>query len=102
MTACARRHGDQAIRAFLDRLLGEFIVDDVVQHDAAVAVHRLVHVFTRAQRRDDDGHLVLHAQLQVVLQAVVRLVHDLVDGKWRRRLVRVLGVVFGQLRGDAL
>ncbi len=45
------------------------------------AVHGLVHVLARAQGRDDDRHLVLGADLHVVLQPVVALVHDLVDGE---------------------
>ena len=40
-------HSDQAISALLDRLVRMFVVDDVVQHDAAVAVGRRVNVFAR-------------------------------------------------------
>src|SRR6218665_818406 len=36
-------HGDQAVGAFFDRLVRKPVVDDVVQHDAAPAVHGLVH-----------------------------------------------------------
>ncbi len=81
VAARARRHGDQAVGTLLDGLVGELVVDDVVQHHAAPAVHGLVHVLARAQGRDDDRHLVLGADLHVVLQPVVALVHDLVDGE---------------------
>ena len=100
MAASARRHGDQAVRALLDGLVGELVVDDVVHHHAAPAVHGLVHVLARAQAGDDQRHLVLGADLQVVLQAVVALVHDLVDGKRGGRRFRVRPVVRGQLFGD--
>ncbi len=102
MAARPGRHRDQPVRALVDRLLGEGVVDDVMQHDAAIAVHRVVDLLARAQRGDDDGHLVFHAQCQVVLEPVVGLVHDLVDGERRRGLVRMLRIVFGQRRGDAL
>jgi hypothetical protein len=88
MAAGAGRHGDQAVGALLDGLVANF-VDDVVQHDAAPGVHGLVHVLARAQDGDDDRHLVLGAHLHVVLQPVVALVHDLVDGEGRRGLVGV-------------
>ena len=42
-------HGDQAVGALLDRLAGVLVVDDVVQHHAAVAVGGGVDVFTRTQ-----------------------------------------------------
>jgi hypothetical protein len=78
-------------------LLRELVVDDVVQRHAAVAVHRVVHVGARAQRGDDDRHLVLHDHLHVVLEPVVALVHDLVDGERRGGLVGV-GLVVGRER----
>ena len=100
MAACARGHGDQAIGALFDGLVRKLVVDDVVQHDAAPGVHGLVHVFACAQGRDDDRHLVFGADLHVVLQPVVALVHDLVDGKGRSGLVWVGFVVGRQGFGD--
>jgi len=76
------------------------VVDDVVQHHPAPAVHGLVHVGARAQAGDDDRHPVLGAQRQVLLQPVVALVHDLVDGKRGCGLLRVRAVVRGQRLGD--
>jgi hypothetical protein len=80
VAAGTRGHGDQAVGALLDRLVREGVVDDVVQHHAAPGVHGVVDVGARAQAGDDDGHLVLGADLHVVLEPVVGLVHDLVDG----------------------
>jgi hypothetical protein len=47
---------------------------------------RVVDVGARAQAGDDDRHLVLGAHLHVVLEPVVALVHDLVDGERRAGL----------------
>ena len=41
MAAGAGRDRDQAVGALLDRLAGEAVVDHVVQHDAAPAMHRV-------------------------------------------------------------
>ena len=102
MAAGTGGYRDQAIGAFLDRLAGKAVVDDVVQHDAAVGVHRLVDELLGPQRSDHDRHLVLHAQFQVVLQAVIGAVHDLVDRKRRRGSVGIGRVPSRQLRGDLL
>jgi hypothetical protein len=98
--ASTSRHGNQAVGALFNRLVREHVVDHVVQHHAAPAVHRLVHVFARTQAGDDDRHLVLGAQAHVVLQPVVALVHDLVDGEGRGLVVRVRSIVRGQGFGD--
>jgi len=100
MTARTRGHGDQAVCALLDRLAGELVVDDVVQHHTTIAVRGLVDFLTRAQARDDDRHLVLHAQGHVVFKPVVALVHDLVDGKRGGCIVRIGLVVGRQGLGD--
>ena len=71
-----------------------------MQYDAAIGMDRVIDLRHRAQRRDDDRRLVFHAHPQVVLQPLVRHVHDLVDREGGRRLVRVLGVVVGQFLGD--
>ena len=76
-------------------------VDDVVQHDPAVALDRAVHVFAGAERRDDDRHLVLHAHGQIVLEPVVRLVHDLVHRERRGRRFGMRRVPRGKLGREA-
>ena len=100
MAARAGRHRDQAVGALVDRLVREGVVDDVVQHDAAPAVHGVVDVGARAERGDDDRHLVLGAHLHVVLEPVVALVHDLVDGERRGRSIGVRAVPRRQRLGD--
>jgi hypothetical protein len=85
---------------FLDGLVGKHVVDDVVQHHATPALHRAVDVLARAQAGDDDRHLVLGAQGHVVLQPVVALVHDLVDGKRARPVPRGAPRRSGQRFGD--
>ena len=79
MAAGAGCHQDQPIGALLDRLVREFLIDDVVEHDAAPAVRCLVQFLARAERSDHHRHLVLRAHLKVVIEAVVGLVDDLVD-----------------------
>jgi hypothetical protein len=100
MAASTGCHGDQAIGTFFNGLARKLVVDDVVQHHTAPAMHGLVHILTRAQAGDDDGHLVLGADLHVVLETVIALVHDLIDGEWCRRAIG-MGLVPGrQSLGD--
>ncbi|MET3366253.1 hypothetical protein ABIF60_007648 [Bradyrhizobium japonicum] len=101
MAAGTGRDQDQAIGALLDRLVGEFLVDHVVEDDAAPAVHGLVQLLACAERGDDHRHLVLGAELHVVVETVVRLVHDLVDRERRRGLVGMRAVIGRELLGDA-
>ena len=94
MAARARRHRDQAVGTLLDRLPGERVVDDVVEDDPAIAVDRLVDVGPRAERGDDDGHLVLDAQRHILLEPGVGPVDDEVDRERR--------VLVGQFGGQPL
>ena len=56
-------------------------VDDVVEHEPAVALHRADQFLHRAERGDDQRHLVLDGNLKVRLQARVALVHDQVHAE---------------------
>ena len=94
------RDRDQPVRALLDRLARMPVVNDVVQHDPAIGMHRLVDLLDGAERGDHDGHLVLHAHFEVVLQAGVGLVHDLVDRIGRGRPLGVCRVMGGEALGD--
>ena len=49
MAASTRGHGDQAVSAFFDRLVGVLVVDHIVQDHAAVAVRSFVDLFARTQ-----------------------------------------------------
>ena len=95
-------HRDQPVRALLDRLAREAIVNDVVQRDAAPAMHRGVQVLARAQRGDDDRHLPLGAGGKVGFQPVVRFVDDLVDRERRGGAIGVRPIMRGKLFGDLM
>ncbi len=80
MTAGAGRHQDQTVDTRFQRLLRMADRNHVMQHDAAVTVDRIHHFRRwRAQAGDDDRHLMLDADRDVVRQAVIRLMDDLVD-----------------------
>ncbi len=100
MAPSAGGDGDQPVGALLDRLPRIAIVDDVVERDPAPAVDRMVEFLARAERRDDDRHLPLRADLHVMLEAVVGPVHDLVDRERRGRRVRMVAVMLGERLGD--
>src|ERR1700738_5676195 len=84
MAAGAGGYQDQAVGALLDRLVREFLVDDVVKNDAAPAMRGLIELFAGAERGDDDRHLVLFAKREILLEPVVRSMHDLVHRERRR------------------
>ncbi|MNT51798.1 hypothetical protein D3C72_1887840 [compost metagenome] len=67
-----------------------------MQDHPTPAVHGIVDLFTRTERGDDDGDLVLLADRHVGFKPVVRLVDDLIDGVWGGRTIRMLRVVLGQ------
>ena len=92
MAAGAGRHRDQAVGALLDRLAREAVVDDVMHRHAAIGMDGGVDVLARAERRDDDRRLPFHAERDVLLETIVGLVDDLVDGERR-------GAAFADWRG---
>jgi hypothetical protein len=63
-------------------------------------VNRLVELDARSERGDDDGHLPLGADLEVMLEAVVGAVDDLVDRKGGRRTLGVIAVPRGKRLAD--
>src|SRR5207302_4411314 len=74
MAAGPGRYQDQAIGALLDRLVGEFLVDHVVEDNAAPPMRGLIELLARAERSDDHRHLMLLAKREIVLEPVVRSV----------------------------
>ena len=102
MTAGTRCHSNQPIGAFFDGLLGEAVVDHIMEHDAAVAVDHLIDPFLCSQRGNDNRHLVLHAHVHVVLEARVGAMHYLVDCEGSGGRIRVRFVIGCQFRGDPL
>jgi hypothetical protein len=85
MAACAGAHRDQAIGAFLERLLGEEGVDHVVQNDAAIGMDRVIHVRRAPSEVMTTGTLNFTQASMSCSRRVVGLVDDLVDGIGRRR-----------------
>src|SRR5690606_7877777 len=57
MAACPGTDGDEAVSAFLERLVGEDDVDDVVQDDAAIGVDGVVDLGPGAEGGDDHRNL---------------------------------------------
>ena len=100
MTTGPGSYRDQSVGALLDRLACKAIVDDVMENDSAVCVDCVVDVGASAEGRDDDRNLELGDGRQILFQAVVGPVDDEVDGKWRRRILRVLTIMFLTSHGD--
>ena len=100
MPACAGTHRDDAVDALLDRFLGVPEVDDIVKHDAAIAVDCVDDFGRGPEARDDDRHFVPDAGLHVGEQALVAHVADLI---YRVRCYRFAGMGFcilGELGPD--
>ena len=91
---------DQTVRALFDRLVGEAIVDDVVQGDSAPSVDRLIELLARAERGNDDRHLPFGAGRQIGLEPIVGAVDDLIDGEGSGRRIRIGAVMRRQFLGD--
>ena len=100
MAAGAGGNQDQTVRALLDRLVREFLVDHVVKNDAAPAVRGLIELLARAERGDHHRHLVLFANREILFEPVVRSMHDLIDCERRRRPVGMRLIVHGKLFPD--
>jgi len=66
-------------------------IRDVVEDESPIAVHVLDDGTRGLERRDDDRHLVPHANLDVVGEPVIRFVHDLIDRKRRDAPRRIRG-----------
>jgi hypothetical protein len=89
VAAGAARDEDQAVHSGGECALGVRDRRYVMEHEAAVAVRRFDHRVRRAQARDHDRHLVLYADIQVLLQPLIARVHDLIDGEGRDPRVRM-------------
>ena len=91
MAAGAGAHRDQAVDAGFRRLAGVAHVDDVVEHEPAIALHGADQLLHGAERGDDQRHLVLDRDLEVGLQPRIALVHDQIHAE---RRARPAGVAF--------
>ena len=100
MASCTGRDSNQAVGTLGHGLAGEGVADHIMQNDAAVTVHLINDVLPRAERSDDHRHFVALDQRHVVIQPVIALVHDLVDGTRRGRPLRLSLVVVCQRLRD--
>ena len=89
MTARAGADRNDAVDALLHGLARMAHADDIVEDDAAIRMHGFDDVFGRSQARNDDWHLVAHADFHVGHKPRVATVHDLVDREWRNRGIGV-------------
>ena len=83
MSAGAGRHRDDAVDAGFRRLLGMTQADHVVKDQTTIAVHGLDQIGHRAERGDDQRHLVLDGDLKIGLHPRIGAVHDQVDAERR-------------------
>ena len=81
MTTSTGGHTDESVGTLFDRFFSETVVDDIVQYNAAVRMNCLEHLRTRAERGNDNRHLVLYAKRDVLHQSIVRIVDNLIDCK---------------------
>jgi hypothetical protein len=73
-----------------------------MQRDAAIGMNGRVDVLTRAERRDDDRRLPFHGQRDVLFEARIGLVDDLIDRERRGGLVGMIAVPGREFLGDAM
>lgn len=81
MAAGAGRHRNQPVGPLANCRMGMAVVDDVMQHDAAIGMHGGIDLGHGAERGDDDRHLVFDAEREVMLQSLVRHMDDLINGE---------------------
>lgn len=81
--------------------MGEGVVDDVVQHDAAVGVDGVVDLGACSERGDHDGHFEFDDGGEVCVEAVVGTMHDEVNRVRRRGRAGMIDIVFGERFGDS-
>src|SRR3546814_5240300 len=65
-------------------------------------MYRLIQIFARAKRGDDDRHPESDACLHIAFQAIIGTMHDLIDCKRCRRRIRMLLVEAIQFFRDSL
>ena len=88
MAAGAGRDRDQPVDPGLGRLAGMLHIDDVVEHQPAIGMDGIDHLLRRAQRGDDQRHLVLDRGREIGLQARIALMDDDIDAERRGLLAR--------------
>ena len=69
-------NSNNPINARFSRLLGVAQADDIMEHEATIAVNSFHQIGNCTQRRDHQRHLVGDGNLQIVFQAGVSGVDD--------------------------
>src|SRR5581483_11537601 len=96
MTAGAGGDSNEPVRAFVDGLMGKGVVDNVVQHDAAVGMDGMVDIFTRSQRSNHDWNTVLDAKVKIKGEAVIGFMNDKVHREGSRLTIRMRRIMRGK------
>lgn len=85
MSTRAATHGDDAFHSLRDGFTSMLQADDVEKHVPTVAMHPIEHGSRSAKGGDDERHALLDANVEIVFEARVGLVHDDVNGERRNR-----------------
>ncbi len=83
MPARTGAHRNDAIDPLIDCFACMTNINDIMKHNTTVAVNGSDDFGRRAQARNDDRYLVLDAHFHVMLEPVIALVNDLIDGERR-------------------
>jgi hypothetical protein len=90
MAAGASGNENQSVDTGGERALRVRDRRHIVEHESAIGMRGLDDRIGRAQAGDDYRHAMLHAQIDVVLQADVARVHDLIDRERRDAHLRLV------------
>ena len=93
MASGASGHRNEAVRTLFNRLMGETVVDHIMQDDAAPRMDGIIQLHLSAQRRDRKRHLPFRTGCDVFLQAVIRFMYNLVDRIRRCQTIWVVAVM---------
>jgi len=102
VTAGARGYGDEAVGALFGGFVGETVVDYVVEDDASVGVDGVVEFFAGAKGGDDERNLPFDAKGEVLFEARIAFVDNLVDGEGRGGFIGVGTVPGGKGFGNGV
>jgi hypothetical protein len=100
MAASAGGNRDQPVGAFFNRLMRVAVVDNVVERNPAPGVDRIIEFGAGTKRGDDQRDLIFLAGRDILFEAVVRAVDDLIDCEGGGRCLGVVAVVRGKRFGD--
>ena len=99
MSAGAGTYRYDAVNTLIDRLLSVTNIDDIVEDDTTVTVHGINDVGRRTKARDNNRHPVPDTHFHIMLEPVIALMNDLINGKWGDGNAGILTLVRRQLLG---